>query len=246
VLIAAAVCPHPPVLVPSVAAHAAPELDDCRAACQDVLTDLSRHDPGLLVVVGAGPDTRRYAQGTRGSLHGFGVDVTAHLGRARVPEPATLPLSLCIGAWLLARVDWRGAVLGQQIRSDAAPEECAAVGHLLAGLDERVAMLVMADGSARRGPAAPGYADPRSAAVDVEIEEALAAGDPSRLEALDPVLAADVMCGGRAALQVLAGAAASADWQGEVTYADDPYGVWYVVASWTSRTGPAGRGVRRE
>jgi len=33
VLVAAAVCPHPPLLVPQLAAGGAPDLDKVRAAC---------------------------------------------------------------------------------------------------------------------------------------------------------------------------------------------------------------------
>src|SRR5690606_23884604 len=51
-LVAAAVCPCPPLLVPEVAAGAAAELDTARAACRDALGVLAAARPDLLVVVG--------------------------------------------------------------------------------------------------------------------------------------------------------------------------------------------------
>ena len=43
-LLAAAVCPHPPLLVPSVAAGAAHETDDLRAACRAAVATLAPYD----------------------------------------------------------------------------------------------------------------------------------------------------------------------------------------------------------
>ncbi|NEB18392.1 hypothetical protein G3I46_18060, partial [Streptomyces coelicoflavus] len=58
-LVAAAVCPCPPLLVPEVASGAAPELDAARAACTDALGVLAASRPDRLVLVGpadaAGP-----------------------------------------------------------------------------------------------------------------------------------------------------------------------------------------------
>ncbi|NUS24745.1 MAG: hypothetical protein HOV92_11070, partial [Streptomyces sp.] len=51
-LVAAAVCPCPPLLVPEVAAGAAPELDPARAACTDALGVLAAARPDRLVVIG--------------------------------------------------------------------------------------------------------------------------------------------------------------------------------------------------
>lgn len=49
-LLAAAICPHPPLLVPSVAAGAAHETDDLRAACRTAVATLAPYDT---VVVGS-------------------------------------------------------------------------------------------------------------------------------------------------------------------------------------------------
>ena len=100
--------------------------------------------------------------------------------------------------------------------------------------DGRVVLLVMADGSARRGERSPGHLDARSFAFDDEVGRALEAGDPDTLKGLDPTLAAELLVQGRAALAVLGEAVAR---QGdrpkaEVSYRDDPYGVLYTVAVW--------------
>ena len=88
----------------------------------------------------------------------------------------------------------------------------------------------MADGSAMRGPRAPGYLDERAGAFDAGVERALRAGDLHALEAIDPALARELMATGRPAWQVLAGATHGAALRADVMYAGDPFGVMYVVA----------------
>ena len=51
-LVAAAVCPHPPLIVPRLAAGAAPELDPLRTACADAVVALRTSGADRLVVVG--------------------------------------------------------------------------------------------------------------------------------------------------------------------------------------------------
>ncbi|MFD8069425.1 hypothetical protein ACFV3J_25735, partial [Streptomyces parvulus] len=71
-LVAAAVCPCPPLLVPEVAAGAAPELDAARAACADALGVLAAARADRLVVVGP-PDSARpevMPQGPPGAFRG--------------------------------------------------------------------------------------------------------------------------------------------------------------------------------
>jgi hypothetical protein len=107
VLIAAAVCPHPPLLVPEVAGAAAPALDALRAACDVAVRRLVQDRDGraadLLVVVGGAATTRAYGAAAAGSLRPYGLDLTVGSG-----EPI-LPLSLTIGRWLLGRaVDFGG------------------------------------------------------------------------------------------------------------------------------------------
>src|SRR5205807_237936 len=87
VLVAAAVLPHPPMLVPALASGAAPELDDLRTRCREALTTAAAASPDVTYLVGldAGPRAQSFAP--------WGVDEPVD-----VPEP--LPLSLLVGAWL--------------------------------------------------------------------------------------------------------------------------------------------------
>ena len=52
-LIGAAICPHPPLIVPELAAGAAAELDELRAACDQAVARLLPTEPDIICVVGA-------------------------------------------------------------------------------------------------------------------------------------------------------------------------------------------------
>jgi hypothetical protein len=207
-IVAAAVCPYPPMLVPEVASGAAPELDDLRAACADAIRHLVAAGPDWIMVVGSGP-----------------TPTGAEIGRR------DLPLSLAIGEWLLGDA---GPYQTQQIASDAPPDTCVTAGRLLAQAEDRVALLVMGDGSACRGPKSPGYDDPRAEGFDRTVADALARADADALLAVDPGLARELRCAGRAPWQVLAGVLGDGSnggrWRGELRYDQAPYGVAYFVA----------------
>ncbi|MET7452323.1 class III extradiol dioxygenase subunit B-like domain-containing protein [Streptomyces sp. NPDC005574] len=248
-LVAAAVCPCPPLLVPAVAAGAASELDAARAACSDALGVLAAARPGLLVVVGPAELSGRgtHPAGTRGTLRGFGVDLDVRLGAdeagARPAEQLeadgttpgrTLPASLAVAAWLLERAGWADApVEGLGVGEPLEAERCLRAGRDLAARADRVALLVMGDASACRTLKAPGYLDERAAPFDAEIARALGAADLAALRELDAGLAYELKASGRAPWQVLAGAAEGADLGGTLLYEDAPYGVGYVVAAWS-------------
>jgi hypothetical protein len=233
-LVAAAVCPCPPLLVPDVAAGPAPELDTARDACADALGVLAAARPDRLVVVGPGERDASYPEGARGSFRGFGVDLDVRLGRGAGHSPATLPASLAVAAWLLDRTGWADAPVEGLGVAEALPvESCVRAGRDLAGRAGRVALLVMGDGSACRTLKAPGYLDARAAGFDAEVARALGAADLAALRALDPGLARELQAGGRAPWQVLAGAAEDAGLGGSLLYDDAPYGVGYLVAAWS-------------
>ncbi|MFJ7150974.1 class III extradiol dioxygenase subunit B-like domain-containing protein [Streptomyces sp. NPDC100445] len=238
-LVAAAVCPCPPLLVPEVAVGAAPELDTARAACVDALGVLAAARPDLLVVVGptGREDVGPYPQGARGSFRGFGVDLEVRLGptAADADAPAReLPPSLAVAAWLLERTGWADAPIeGLGVDGSLAPEGCADIGAELGARAARVALLVMGDASACRSLKAPGYLDERAAPFDAEAGRALGAADLAALRAIDPALARELKASGRAPWQILAAAAEDAGLTGALLYEDAPYGVGYLVATWT-------------
>ena len=238
-LIAAAVCPHPPLLIPAATgALAAPandaddaELERLRTACHQAVAALLAERPDLIVVAGGAERTTEYPPRAPGRLHDYGVPVT--VGEAG-DEPA-LPLSLTVGKWLLwphgaVRAAWWG------IATDALSAECVQLGEKLAALAPRVALLAMGDGPARRARAAPGATDPEADRYDAQLADALAAADPGALAALDPRQDRTLEIAGRAAWQVLAGAAAAEHgrdaFEAELRYHGVPFEVSYVVASW--------------
>ncbi|MEN2416682.1 class III extradiol dioxygenase subunit B-like domain-containing protein [Streptomyces rimosus] len=235
-LVAAAVCPCPPVLVPEVASGAAPELDGLRAAALDAVGVLAAARPDRLVVVGPAEQAGRgpHGQGAVGSFRGFGVDLDVSLGASETPPERLLPPSLSVGAWLLARTDWADApVEGLGVGEPLAADRCAQVGREIAASAERVALLVMGDGSACRTVKAPGYYDERAEDFDAAVARALGAADTEALAGLDAELASELKASGRVCWQVLAGAAEGAGLRGELLREEAPYGVGYFVAAWS-------------
>lgn len=234
-MIAAAVCPHPPVLLPEAASGAAGELDELRAACDAAVRRLLAARPDAVLVVGSDVRTVRYGPTARGSFRPYGVDIVVRLGdrddesvvqdgapagdvgfapvtgdkdRLHADRHADLPLSLGIGAWLLSRAAAADLPrLGQGVATDCPPEECARLGAAFGADDpRRLALLVMGDGSACRDVKAPGYYDPRAVPYDDAVAAALGTADTAALLDLDPVLSTALRVAGRAPWQVLAGA----------------------------------------
>ncbi|MGS2614565.1 class III extradiol dioxygenase subunit B-like domain-containing protein [Micromonospora sp. LZ34] len=233
-LVAAAVCPHPPLLLPEVAGAAAGELDDLRAACDAAVARLLAAGPDCVVVLGSGPETGWIIPPAVGTLRPFGVDLTVPLVPALPDELAVLPLSVTVGAWLLGRHRVRARVVGAQVAPDASADEVAELARQVDEYRPRVALLVMGDGSACRGEKSPGYHDPRAEPYDEGVARALAGADAEALLGLDPGLSAELKVAGRAPWQVLAGAARATGgaWRGELHHDAAPYGVAYLVATW--------------
>ena len=285
-LIAGAVCPHPPLLIPAALGSAASdppaELRNVADAATRAVSGLAGPRPDLIVVVGGGAAEREYGADASGGLHAFGVDVTVGPG-----EPV-LPLSLTVGRWLLERtgilvreeapnptaglvgagaglpgetgaglpaeivglpdkpvglpdepVDWAGAgaapgnaVVFQEVPRNATAGACLKLGRILADRAPRVALLAMGDACARPAREDPGVPDPAAQDYDEEVAEALAAADARWLARLDPALDDELVVAGRAAWQVLAGAARGTRMQGRLLCMAAPYGVTYLVASW--------------
>ncbi|MGW7407499.1 class III extradiol dioxygenase subunit B-like domain-containing protein [Streptomyces sp. NPDC054833] len=236
-LVAAAVCPCPPLLVPQVASGAAAELDAARAACTDALGVLAAARPDRLVVVGPAGESGSgpHPQGARGSFRGFGVDLDVRLGPGRAPaSERELPPSLAVAAWLLERTGWADAPIeGLGVEEALTAERCTAVGRDIGARADRVALLVMGDASACRTLKAPGYLDERAAPFDAQVARALGAADVAALKTLDVELAYELKVSGRAPWQILAGAAEGANLTGALLYEDAPYGVGYLVAAWS-------------
>lgn len=236
-LVAAAVCPCPPLLVPQVAAGAAHETEDVRAACYDALAVLAAARPDRLYVTGPAtqPGRGTHPQGAHGSFRGYGVGLEVTLGKGDPPpDTRELPASLAVAAWLLNRTDWTAApVEGLGLGEPLAQERCSEAGREMAASAGRVALLAMGDGSNCRTLKAPGYFDERAAAFDAAAARALGSADTEGLLALDEELAYELQASGRAGWHLLAGAAEGAGLEGRLLYDDAPYGVGYLVAGWS-------------
>jgi len=275
-LIAGAVCPHPPLLIPAgpgpAGAGPPAELRRVADAAARAVTGLVAARPDLIVVVGGGAAEREHGPGSAGALHAFGVGVTVGAG-----EPV-LPLSLTVGRWLLERAgvlatagagelagagaaSGRGTavpgggtgtpgdaaassgtagaavpdgigVVFQEVARRATAGECLKLGRILADRAPRVAVLAMGDACARPAREAPGIPDLEAQDYDEEVAEALAAADARWLARLDPALDDELAVAGRAAWQVLAGAARGTRMHGRLLCMSAPYGVTYLVACW--------------
>ena len=218
VIVAAAVCPHPPLLVPEVAPGTSDELAELRAACRTAVETLLAAEPDRIVVVGAGELDHDLDETAGGTLAGYGVD------RRAGGDDGRLPLSLTIGAWLLDEAGWTG------------PRTYSTIGPAI-DVSSRVAVLVMADGSNGRSEKAPGFLDERAEPFDASIAAALADGDAAALVALDLDLGAALGSTGVPALRTLGGMVLDDMTRGasvtaHLRYDGAPLGVGYVVADW--------------
>ncbi len=246
-LVAAAVCPQTPLLVPQIASGAADELAEMRKAALAAVTQLHAASPDRVITIAPGGVTGARQVRLEGTFRGFGVDlaVGANEGDGEGDNADdgcrdAVCAGLLVGAWLLNGHAKAAGVPceGWEIGEDTDPEQCARLGRELAARAERVGLLVIGDGSARRTLKAPGYLDERAVPFDDEISRALADADTAALAAIDPTAASALMAAGRAPWQVLAGAAESSGtpWHGELLSYLAPYGVGYFTASWTPRT----------
>ena len=236
-LIAAAVCPGAPLLVPELATERSDALAELRRRCRQALDQVSASRPDSITVVGSGPRTATFGAEAVGSLAPYGpADRIRLTGERADTGVAVLPLSLSLGAWLLAEVGWHGRVRGLSVAESSSSGDCVSLGCQYAREPGRVALLVIADGSARRSRQAPGYWDRRAAGFDEAVAAALAAVDRTALLRVDPELARDLLAAGRAPLQVLAGAATDGDWRADLLWHEAPYGVGYFVATWRRPT----------
>jgi len=203
------------MLVPEVAQGAAADLDELRQACDDAVQELIALEPQHIAVLGDGPPDTYWDHHSGGTLRPYGADV--HAGGST----DELPLALTIGAWLLDRNGWTGS------RAYATAE-----------VDPRgrTALLVMADGTAKRSTSAPGYFDERAEGFDRLISDALAAGDADTLANLDEELAAELWSGGARPLTLLGnivGNTKDASVTAQLRYNEAPFGVGYWVANWS-------------
>ncbi len=229
-VLAAAFCPHPPLLVPELAGAAAPELDHLRGACDEAVAALMAYDVPVLVL-GPAPGPGRpttYGPGAAGSLAPWGADLVVGGG-----GPPELPLSLTIGAWLLDRtgapVESRGYLAVSGRTDDHAAE------HGVVSAETTHVLLVMGDASATRTAKAPGGFDPAAEAFDARVSDVLGRGEGSALAAVgsDPACVELGVAGAPAWLEAARRLPQRPADTAQVLADEAPYGVGYLVALWT-------------
>lgn len=250
-LVAAAVLPHPPLLLPALAGRAVSDLDALRHACTVAIGRVMQSAPDILLVVGGANEGGTFEAGAVGSLSRFGLDVAVRLpgilvGESRAPtvdiSQQELPLALEVAAYLLADHPVDIAVRGHAVDYHTSSTKAQHAGAELAHSFPRVALLAMGDGSACLDVKAPGYVVDGAAEWQQHVDAVFAAADFNAVGQLTEAEADRFWAAGRAAWQVLAGAAmsepahevqegGSSQWAPVVHYAGAPYGVQYLVVS---------------
>ncbi|MFT3900219.1 MAG: hypothetical protein QM728_08255 [Gordonia sp. (in: high G+C Gram-positive bacteria)] len=238
-LISAVFVPGAPALVPEVSGVGSVELDPVRSAVADAVAAQADLSNAWWAV---GPDDGDASGGqamtAAGSFGGFGVDREVSL----TPDPAAsgrLPTSMLVAGWMreLTPAAARVVITPQTVPADAGAERCRALGERLAESAAGpvpTALLIVGDGAIHLGERAPGGGlDPDAAALQREIDAALAGGDPASLRALDWARCERWGVDGRGAWEVAA-AALPGPMTATVHYSGAPLGVGYNVVGWRS------------
>jgi len=144
-IIAAALCPSPPVLVRELTG-ADPVVADLRDACANAVHALLAARPDVIVVVGPGPETTAWPAGSRLNIAAYGgspaqpADVRAqaappastlarpagHAGRPAPARPAParpgpVPLAVGLGGYLLDQAGYAGPRRLHSVSEDDQP-----------------------------------------------------------------------------------------------------------------------------
>ena len=221
-----AFCPQSPLLLPAVSGAPGAALTGLRAAARAAVATVLAASPTVVLVVGDGADGARSGPGDSGDLRGFGVDLDVPFAGPAAPGGRRVPLPHLVGAWLLDTVGHTGARLG------VGPGDLAAA---LAEAPGQVGVLAMGDGSARRTEKAPGALDPDAGRFDAAVAAALTVGDPAALAGLDPAAGERLLAAGVPVWRSVGAALAGRAFRAEVGYDDAPFGVGYLVATWSPR-----------
>lgn len=262
-IVAAAVCPGPPFLVPGLAPRLAKAVPDLVAACRAAVSSLAGVDRIVAVSTGA--------PGAAPVAHGPGSLVASSpLSRSDLPvgvQDAVLPRGADTGRSEWWAASWGGddpadpnraqvgtIVAAHLLRQAAitvpttaveldplAPRPADQVRALVPDIDEgpSTGLLIIADGAAAHGGDAPAAEDPSADEFDQTLVTVLGDADPAALAGFcrDRVAQAAVLrCESLAAWYALAGLTTDRPpAAGRTTYCRAPFGVGYLVAEWQWR-----------
>lgn len=260
----AVVCPGAPLLIPGLADQLSAQVDGLVDAVDRAVGRL--HGMDRVLLLSSGPRARDGGRSTRhrSVVHPAGTAVSSALitgtsgpaqfiGRlagpdrsspGNQPEPEqrspTAPadsvpdVGVIVGAALLAR-----AGIDVPTTAIEVVDRTAEVVALLDGARmsaDRVGVLVLAEGSASRGPASPGGGSPEAEDLDAALAAALRAGDPAALcqaVALDASTADRLLFTAGPALLALEELTSPAPpVRAELLLDTAPLGVGYLVATW--------------
>ena len=229
--------PGAPILLPRVAGSGDPAARLRSVAQQAIRTILPDH--GRVIVLAGGSATRSWDAAT-------GYDLGRLIGRARADQdqPSTpayaesgeisLPLPLAVARGLL-NVDLDRL----QLITVAAGADLDRMTTELLGteLDRDDLVVTIADGSALGKPGGPDVVHPQAAEFDRALTVAWRSGAPARLAELDTELATAVLSNGSVVWRWIAEVADrqphGVPYDSKITFADSPFGVFYLIASWT-------------
>ncbi|HVQ87427.1 MAG TPA: hypothetical protein VMT88_04510 [Actinomycetes bacterium] len=243
-LVAAAVVPSAPLLIPSVAAGAAHELDELRAHCWEAIDVLQQSEPDVLVVVGGGDTAAVAYPGAKGTMRGYGdpTDVALPGQRhsalpellGRLPAQTNLPLSLTIAAWLLQEAEVQLPLVGLIQPFSITCREAEEYGQTLSTVAPRVAVLAVGDGSAALSRRSPMYIVSGAEQWQGSVTAAFASGDRQALLALRELDGEQYGASGRGVWQTMVGGFTEHSVKASVRADLAPYGVAYLVATWVA------------
>lgn len=283
-IVAAALCPPAPLLVPGLADDLADELRDLVRASRAAIAVLSGADRIVILSTGQAPGPRsdeitRLEPGATVSASAFsrsdhpavppvrlaggiapttgehprtahdvvfgGADkpADAHASAAgngaRRSAAAHPAAGTVVAAYLLHQAGITAPAAAIQLPSGSAVRVAGLaelVGHDVADSEQRIGLLVMANGSAAHSEHAPGGDDPRSPEFDRDLVTAVSSGDPALLSQTCERLAgaaAELHDDTLPALAALAALTAdSGPASGELLHYSAPLGIGYLVASW--------------
>lgn len=231
--------PGAPLLVQGATGGPDEHVSQVRSSCLAALAEVVCLEREVLVV-GVGDDqmhesaVRIYPADAPDTLGGLGIPAVR---KKRSSTGATMPQSLAVARRLL-----------EEFKSDVPVKYLAvpmwgsttALTRVSAEFKDRV-LVVVGDGSARRGPKPPKSTHPDADAADIRLARALRMADMEALQLFPVELATSIAMTGLTPWRVLAswGLAqighpdtAPMELKGDLPYSAAPFGVGYHVAIW--------------
>ncbi|MBM9469217.1 hypothetical protein [Nakamurella leprariae] len=231
-------CPGAPFLLPGVAPSLLPRAGEVPAAAASAVSAL--HGLDRVVVLAAAwprPDGTDGSVARRAVHDGAPGSVSARVGRsllagAGVTDPVVVEVAPGPVPILRSAV---GGGRGHPGSPRAVGAAAAAIRE--AAADARTGLLVVAEGSACAGPSAPGGDHPGAAAWDAALTAAVRDADPAALAGClrpDRWPVHDLLVPSASVWAVLAAVTAEhPPAAGRLLAAGAPFGVSYLVATWT-------------